>query len=626
MAGIDTELRMREMAVGGNPQAAQQRYAQSKSLMDLLVAQKVSNDYASARNAMQAATQAPAGTVRDQLDMSNAQVTKNDMMRSVMPGVQMKAARDSQAMQRQAMGIPTQPAPNIRMRDGGIVGYKDGGLLDRIMNYIRSIEFGGTSDAADESRLSGEQKRIGRGNVLGGRGTGTPVTDSLGQMGRNRERETSTSTMPMPRPDDRAPRAAVSGPPTRAEQFSQMFPKAREYVNRGDGSAMGGLQYLQMVGRKQQEAKEEEARRAANYIKMLARSQDMIDEVDPANTLPPEITAFSPGGGVNSNVGRAYLDPETGEPLGLGSRISRLLSGITGGLGEEELYQDPDAMSPQELLDFPSQAEIRRARYNVPEEERLTPQQLNAMTREEGQQRLINRALERRETPPAPIDVTKEQYDEATAGPARPKDEQKFITDPSLGDVLKQLQTGPVRPEEPEEKKGLFDNVDIGRLQAFLAGGGGQTSTAGALGGGLRGLMAEDQRREALASKEAIEAAKIASQRYGIEQDYNAALAKLSADNRRMLFEAQQTAIENYAKDDRKLAESMLDNLVTGRDEVFNRKMQDLKIEYGNNPDLLAAEMRAATNSRLNELMKAVRQTQGEVGAFDTDISETGAE
>jgi hypothetical protein len=626
MAGIDTELRMREMAVGGNPQAAQQRYAQSKSLMDLLVAQKVSNDYASARNAMQAATQAPAGTVRDQLDMSNAQVTKNDMMRSVMPGVQMKAARDSQAMQRQAMGIPTQPAPNIRMRDGGIVGYKDGGLLDRIMNYIRSIEFGGTSDAADESRLSGEQKRIGRGNVLGGRGTGTPVTDSLGQMGRNRERETSTSTMPMPRPDDRAPRAAVSGPPTRAEQFSQMFPKAREYVNRGDGSAMGGLQYLQMVGRKQQEAKEEEARRAANYIKMLARSQDMIDEVDPANTLPPEITAFSPGGGVNSNVGRAYLDPETGEPLGLGARISRLLSGITGGLGEEELYQDPDAMSPQELLDFPSQAEIRRARYNVPEEERLTPQQLNAMTREEGQQRLINRALERRETPPAPIDVTKEQYDEATAGPARPKDEQKFITDPTLGDVLRQLQTGPVRPEEPEEKKGLFDNVDIGRLQAFLAGGGGQTSTAGALGGGLRGLMAEDQRREALASKEAIEAAKIASQRYGIEQDYNAALAKLSADNRRMLFEAQQTAIENYAKDDRKLAESMLDNLVTGRDEVFNRKMQDLKIEYGNNPDLLAAEMRAATNSRLNELMKAVRQTQGEVGAFDTDISETGAE
>jgi hypothetical protein len=195
-----------------------------------------------------------------------------------------------------------------------------------------------------------------------------------------------------------------------------------------------------------------------------------------------------------------------------------------------------------------------------------------------------------------------------------------------LGDVLQQLQTGPVRSEEPEEKKGFFDNVDIGRLQAFLAGGGGQTSTAGALGGGLRGLMAEDQRREALASKEAIEAAKIASQRYGIEQDYNAAMAKLGADNQRMLFEAQQNAIENYAKDDRKLAESMLDNLVTGKDEIFNRTMRDLQIEYGNNPDLLAAEMRAATNDRLNALMTAARRTQGEVGAFDTDIPEAGAE
>ena len=609
MAGIDTELRMREMAAGGNPQAAQQRYAQSKSLMDLLVAQKVSNDYASARNAMQAATQAPAGTVRDQLDMSNAQVTKNDMMRSVMPGVQMKAARDSQAMQRQAMGIPTQPAPNIRMRDGGIVGYEDGGIIQRIMDFFRR----------DMQPITEEQ--LNEADRMDLTGTFTP------RMMEERNAAIDARTRaPMPRPDDRAPRAAVSGPPTRAEKFAQMFPKAREAVNQGDGSAMGGLKYLQMVGRKQQKAKEEEARRAANYIKMLARSQDMIDEVDPANTLPPEITAFSPGGGVSSNVGRAYLDPETGEPLGLGARISRLFSGITGGLGEDELYQDPDAMSPQELLDFPSQAEIRRARYNVPEEERLTPQQLNAMTREEGQQRLIDRALRRRETPPAPINVTKEQYDEATAGPARPKDEQKFITDPSLGDVLKQLQTGPVRPEEPEEKKGMFDNVDIGRLQAFLAGGAGQTSTAGALGGGLRGLMGEDQRREALASKEAIEAAKIASQRYGIEQDYDAAMAKLSADNRRMLFEAQQTAIENYAKDDRKLAESMLDNLVTGKDETFNTVMRNLQIEYSNNPDLLAAEMRAATNSRLGELMRAVRQTQGEVGAFDTDISEAGAE
>ena len=154
MAGIDEQLRMREMAIAGNPQAAQQKYAQSKDLMDLLVAQKVSNDYASARNAMQAATQTPANPIIDQLDMSNAQVTKNDMMRSLMPGVAIKAGRDQQAMQRQAMGIPSQPAPNIRMADGGIVGYADGCItgdeaqvsrigrfLDRLFPSVSQEEF-----------------------------------------------------------------------------------------------------------------------------------------------------------------------------------------------------------------------------------------------------------------------------------------------------------------------------------------------------------------------------------------------------------------------------------------------------------------------------------------------------
>ena len=155
-----------------------------------------------------------------------------------------------------------------------------------------------------------------------------------------------------------------------------------------------------------------------------------------------------------------------------------------------------------------------------------------------------------------PIDVTKEQFDEATAGPAIPQDEVYYRD--KLGDVLQQLQTGPVRPEEPEEKKGMFDNVDIGRLQAFLAGGAGQTSTAGALGGGLRGLMAEDQRREALASKEAIEAAKIASQRYGAQLDYDAALAGMDADLREVVARAELAAIQSFDEDKRQLAREVI--------------------------------------------------------------------
>jgi hypothetical protein len=574
MAGIDTELRMREMAAGGNPQAAQQRYAQSKSLMDLLVAQKVSNDYASARNAMQAATQAPAGTVRDQLDMSNAQVTKNDMMRSVMPGVQMKAARDSQAMQRRAMGVPSQPAPNIRMADGGIVGYKDGGLLDRIMNYIRSIEFGGTSREADQYNRE--------------------VMEALNQRDIGRRVETPP---PMPRPDDRAPRAAVSGAPTRAEKFSQMFPKAREAVNQGDGSAMGGLKYLQMVGRKQQEAKEEEARRAANYIKMLARSQDMIDEVDPANTLPPEITAFAPGGGVEGG--------------------SSITEDFDIGRGPFEAAYD--------FIVSQIGSEGRRRQEEETQRQAIREQYPDA-SRSQVEAALAVQRYGRGATTPTPTTtdtgVTKEQFDAATAGPAIPKDEQKFITDPTAIDVLRQLQTGPVRPqEEPEEKKGIFDNVDIGRLQAFLAGGAGQTSTAGALGGGLRGLMGEDQRREGLASKEAIEAAKIASQRYGAQLDYDAALARLDQDERNSIRSAQTDLIEKKLGAEASAAEKVLDFVVES-DNVFNQQAMMIMEQYGDNPAMAGAQLTALLDERLDANMGPIRRQISGLGGSSAGAGE----
>jgi len=176
----------------------------------------------------------------------------------------------------------------------------------------------------------------------------------------------------------------------------------------------------------------------------------------------------------------------------------------------------------------------------------------------------------------------------------------------------------------PPEKKGMFDNVDIGRLQAFLAGGGGQTSTSSALGGGLRGLMGEDQRREALVSKEAIEAAKISSQRYGIEQDYDAAMAKLSAEDRRAVFKAQEEALEAYEGDNRKLAADALFDITNGRDEQFNQNFMRLQETYGSNPEDLARRIAALTNFTLKKRMDSVKGVTGgsTSGVFDTDITE----
>ena len=594
MAGIDQELSMREMAVGGNPQAAQQRYAQSKSLMDLLVAQKVSNDYASARNAMQAATQTPTGTVKDQLDMSNAQVTKHDIMRSMMPGVQMKAARDQQAMQRRAMGIPTQPAPNIRMADGGIVGYEDGGIIQRIMDFFRR----------DMQPITEEQ--LNEADRMDLTGTFTP------RMMEERNAAIDARTRaPMPRPDDRAPRAAVSGPPTRAEKFAQMFPKAREYVNQGDGSAMGGLQYLQMVGRKQQEAKEEEARRAANYIKMLARSQDMIDEVDPANTLPPEITAFAPGGDVE---GEEYVSPGLAasrklyDPRTEGSIFSGLTEGQQEALARrEDFNRIVEARNQAILQDEDPVAAMNAVKRQIAVENLpdigYQPDTFN-----------VTQMISEIGKDPKDFRMQGVQPEPFRMQGMEASDREKLGS--MVGRSAAEMKEG-----ELPEKKGLFDNVDIGRLQAFLAGGGGQTSTAGALGGGLRGLMAEDQRREALASQEAIEAAKIASQRYGAQLDYDAALAKLDQDERNSIRSSQTDLIEKKLGAEASAAEKVLDFIVES-DNVFNQQAMAIMEQYEDNPAMAGAQLTALLDERLDANMGPIRRQISGLGGSSVGAGE----
>ena len=103
--------------------------------------------------------------------------------------------------------------------------------------------------------------------------------------------------------------------------------------------------------------------------------------------------------------------------------------------------------------------------------------------------------------------------------------------------------------------------------------------------------MAEDQRREALASKEAIEAAKIASQRYGIEQDYNAAMAKLDADQRNKLFDAQTSMLEERFKASATAAREALDRVENS--SAYQDAFMRLSAEYGDQPELLRARLAA---------------------------------
>jgi len=216
------------------------------------------------------------------------------------------------------------------------------------------------------------------------------LPEAYDQRVTRERRERAEEALKQMQPQPPAPQATV---PTRAEAFSAMFPDAQAAVDQyAADKAKGGLGYLQRIGRMQDERAADNLRKM-RYIAMLNKNQNILDAIDPAQG---GINNYAPGG----SVGRAYLDPETGEPLGARDRISRLIRGLFGGLDEDELYKNPNAMSPEELLNFPSEAEIRRASHNVPEAERLSPQELNALTFEEGRQRLIDRAMQRRNQPP----------------------------------------------------------------------------------------------------------------------------------------------------------------------------------------------------------------------------------
>jgi hypothetical protein len=500
MAGIDEQLRMREMATAGNPQAAQQKYAQSKDLMDLLVAQKVSNDYASARNAMQAATQTSANPIIDQLDMSNAQVTKNDMMRSLMPGVAIKAGRDQQAMQRQAMGIPSQPAANIRMADGGIVGYQQGGGVKRFQEGLAVI-------GDDESRFD--------------------VTDN----------ELS---------------------PEEAQELDKQrrFVAAQERATRLGEAAMNPQAVLARLGKDSKE-------NASGILNALVN-------------LPSTVTGSLYNLATQPNAATRLMQR--------GAEASGIAPFMRG------------AGAPALPTPDPAYGFFRGDAKPEPKDE--------AQAQTSG-------------TPLGNRVPSKDARREQVADPFDVKGMVDRLVEPEfrMQGVLDAPQI-----KGPAKKKGMFDNVDIGRLQAFLAGGGGQTSTAGALGGGLRGLMGEDQRREALVSKEAIEAAKINSQRYGIEQDFNAAMAKIGAEDRRMLFDAQADILRERLGGDIAAARDALDDMENSA--VYQNEFMRLSAEYEDQPEVLRARLAALTDelaTTRQDIFRGVVSGEG-AGAFEVEL------
>lgn len=147
---IDREMALRENMFAGNPGALMQRYGMTQDTLDLLALMKVKKQQEAANRQLQASMQQQPGTVKEQaeqqvLQQARAQIAAPMMQRAqqATAAEQQKANQQRQAMQRMAAmaaqqgggnpmmsGIARVPAPNMRMAEGGIVGYANGDLIE----------------------------------------------------------------------------------------------------------------------------------------------------------------------------------------------------------------------------------------------------------------------------------------------------------------------------------------------------------------------------------------------------------------------------------------------------------------------------------------------------------------
>ncbi len=147
--GIDSQIEQRKMQFGDNPQALQQRYGQSKQLLDLLALQQITEEQKQKSQMMQMQMQQNPATIAEQVEQEALQGKKAEMAQSLQGMQAMRAPKRSQSetargvagalaqkqreqqsrMQRMAgSGVAGQRARNMeRMYDGGIVGFQAGG-------------------------------------------------------------------------------------------------------------------------------------------------------------------------------------------------------------------------------------------------------------------------------------------------------------------------------------------------------------------------------------------------------------------------------------------------------------------------------------------------------------------
>lgn len=172
MAGIFEEVQMREDAYANNPQALQQRYAQSQQLVDLLALQKVNNEQQAAARNIQAQMETNPSTVKDQLGLQALSGARSEIVSELAPGIRQRGQQMQQMAARQSMGMPSMNASNMqRMADGGIVGYAEPSLLQKAKQGLGQSMMGIGSNMQESDQIIREAmpfitQMLGKGPAL----------------------------------------------------------------------------------------------------------------------------------------------------------------------------------------------------------------------------------------------------------------------------------------------------------------------------------------------------------------------------------------------------------------------------------------------------------------------------
>lgn len=140
LESLTSELDKKETAFQSLPQSELMKKRKAArtgglppSLTEALVAEKVLNDKAAAANAMSASMQSDPRTVAQQNEAELQNKTQQEVLQATAGVLQNKARMVNKNMQRMRnQGITRAPVQRRQvMAQGGIVGYQDGGFLDR---------------------------------------------------------------------------------------------------------------------------------------------------------------------------------------------------------------------------------------------------------------------------------------------------------------------------------------------------------------------------------------------------------------------------------------------------------------------------------------------------------------